>query len=159
MKTLNYEALYDAVDNGARFRFNFEKRTFHIEGFDLDNDTLFNKQLCGYFDKESWDMERVIQSIESCYYYYKHSVPSERSENRRKSYFRALPEKDLTDEDMMYGLRRETARFELELRVYAFIVLGLFVWDEQTMGKWFWQSSNDKDLVILRDWVEPKRED
>ena len=23
------------------------------------------------------------------------------------------------------------------------------------MGRWFWQSKQDKDLVILRQWVEP----
>ena len=23
------------------------------------------------------------------------------------------------------------------------------------LGKWFWQSEKDKDLVILREWVEP----
>ena len=27
--------------------------------------------------------------------------------------------------------------------------------DPETMGKWFWQSEKDKDLVILRKWVEP----
>jgi hypothetical protein len=34
--------------------------------------------------------------------------------------------------------------------------MGLFKWDEETMGKWFWQSKKDKDLVILRQWIEGK---
>ena len=34
-------------------------------------------------------------------------------------------------------------------------IIGGFTWNPETMGKWFWQSEKDKDLVILRKWVEP----
>ena len=150
--------MYDSVRNGARFRFDFENRRFFIEGVKSDNDTLFKKLLCGLFDKEYWPMDKVIWNIEMLYRAYKHSVPSERSDRHGKKYFKAIRLEDMTDEDMLYGEPREPARFQLELYVYAFIVLGLFVWDEESMGKWFWQSEKDKDLVILRSWVEPKKE-
>ena len=43
----------------------------------------------------------------------------------------------------------------LRRKVYTpLIVNGLFVWDEDEMGKWFWQSDIDPDLVILRSWIE-----
>ena len=31
-----------------------------------------------------------------------------------------------------------------------------FVWDEEIMGKWFYQRPSDPDLIILRSWVEGK---
>jgi hypothetical protein len=34
------------------------------------------------------------------------------------------------------------------------IVDGCFVWNADEMGKWFWESKSDPDLVILRKWVE-----
>lgn len=101
-------------------------------------------------------MNQMFIEIEWLYRNYKHSVPSERSESKRKRYFNALKEKDLSDSDMLYGEPREVARFKLEAYVLFCIALGIFVWDEEMMGKWFWQSECDKDLVILREWVEPE---
>ena len=69
-----------------------------------------------------------------------------------------MRENDLSDTDMLYGELREVARFKLEAYVLFCIVLGVFVWDEERMGKWFWQSEEDKDLVILRQWVEPEHD-
>jgi hypothetical protein len=57
---------------------------------------------------------------------------------------------------MLYGVDREVAQFKLETYLLAWILSGLFVWDEESMGKWFWQSQNDKDLVILRNWIDGK---
>ena len=69
-----------------------------------------------------------------------------------------MRENDLSDTDMLYGELREVARFKLEAYVLFCIALGVFVWDEERMGKWFWQSKEDKDLVILRQWVEPEHD-
>lgn len=87
---------------------------------------------------------------------YKHSVPSERSESHRRYYFKALPEKELSDEDMMYGERREVARCKLELYVLMQLLRGNLWWNN-SWGTWFWCSKNDKDLIILRDWIEPNK--
>nr|WP_295440300.1 hypothetical protein [uncultured Prevotella sp.] len=100
--------------------------------------------------------EDVLETIEFLYEYYKRSVPSERSESHRRYYFKALPEKDLTDEDMMYGDNREVERFKLEFFVLGSIISGKLIWKEE-WGSWFWQSPSDKDLIILRDWIEPNK--
>lgn len=98
----------------------------------------------------------VLFAIEQRYKAYKHSVPSERSESHRRYYFKALPEKELSDEDMMYGERREVARCKLELYVLMQLLRGNLAW-ENRWGTWFWRSENDRDLIILRDWVEPNK--
>lgn len=92
--------------------------------------------------------------VEELYRRYKHSIPSERSQSKSRRYFMALPESDLEDGDMLYGQHRDTAQFELEFYILCRIIGG-FTWNPETMGKWFWQSEKDKDLVILRKWVEP----
>ena len=55
---------------------------------------------------------------------------------------------------MLYGERRDKAQIELELFILSQLLNG-FKWNAEKFGKWFWQSANDKDLIILRDWVEP----
>ena len=54
---------------------------------------------------------------------------------------------------MLYGQHRDTAQFELEFYILCRIIGG-FTWNPETMGKWFWQSEKDKDLVILRKRVD-----
>ena len=58
------------------------------------------------------------------------------------------------DEDMLYGKRRDPAQIELELYILCQVLLGM-EWNEALMGKWFWQSKEDKDLVILKQWIQP----
>jgi hypothetical protein len=55
---------------------------------------------------------------------------------------------------MAVGERREVARAKLEGFILCIIVDGFFVWNEEEMGKWFYQSTIDPDLVILRRWIE-----
>ena len=55
---------------------------------------------------------------------------------------------------MLYGERRDKAQIELELYILCQILNGL-EWHPETMGRWFWQSKTDKDLILLRQWVEP----
>ena len=57
---------------------------------------------------------------------------------------------------MMYGERRETTRCKLELYVLVQLLRGNLWWDN-SWGTWFWRSKNDKDLIILRDWIEPNK--
>ena len=67
----------------------------------------------------------------------------------------ALPERSLNDDDMLFGERRDKAQIELELYILCQVINGL-KWNPETLGRWFWQSKVDKDLVILRSWVEPQ---
>lgn len=148
MKNIFQES-FIMVAGGAKFKVDFIKRTLKIDGkLIIDN---------GKFEGESGLSEdltkNVLDSIENFYLQYKYSIPSDRSESKRFRYFKALPEHELEDNDMLYGLGRDAAQLQLELFVLLCIIENKLVWDEQTMGKWFWQSSIDKDLVILRDWV------
>lgn len=146
-----YEEIIKAVENGAKFTVNFQKRTCKVNGKVVVNDMQYE----GFLGKYPSTEDEIISKIEQLYQEYKHSVPSERSESHRRYYFKALPEKELSDEDMMYGEQREVARCRLELYVLFCIILSRLTWNP-SWGTWFWRSENDKDLIILKDWIEPK---
>ena len=38
------------------------------------------------------------------------------------------------------------------------ILNGSLKWDEFAKDKWFWQCPSAKELIILKEWVEPKKE-
>ena len=86
-----------------------------------------------------------IEMLETAYAVYKHSVPSEKTMNRTHRFY-ALPESELTDDDMLYGMPREEAEHALEMALADFAY-------PETAG-WFWQSENDPDLVVLRSWCK-----
>ena len=130
--------LEQKIENGAKFHISFEKRELHIDG----------KQV----DVSCAEQDFSFEKLENLYRRYRHSLPGER-DNSRRNYFIALPEEELSDDDMFYGERRQIARFRLEFYVLRAIVSGALVWNED-WGKWFWQSKNDKSLVLLRSWVE-----
>lgn len=144
---MKYSELTTKVERGASFSINFKKREIRI-----------NKKLIGLKSIE-WQTENEIHfngglnSLYPFYHAYKHSVPSERSERASKHYFKALSVKELSDKDFMYGMPRELARFHLEMALLYEIVFGNLKWDDQTMGSWFWQSPDDKDFIILKEWV------
>ena len=85
------------------------------------------------------------ETIEQLYDVYKHSVPSEKTMHR-VSRFKALTESELTDDDMLYGVPREDAERQLEKALKGFSMPGT--------GSWFWQSENDRDLVVLKSWTK-----
>ena len=147
-----YEEIIKEVKNGAKFTVNFQKRTCRVNGKVVVDGIQYEGSLGTYHPTE----EEMISNIEQLYQEYKHSVPSERSESHRHYYFRALPEKELSDEDMMYGERREVARCRLELYILFCIILSRLTWNP-SWGSWFWCSEKDKDLIILRDWIEPNK--
>ena len=137
----------DNVEDGSKFRVDLEKRSLYIDKKCLVKEGVYEGKLT---DTEFFS----IAVLENLYYRYKHSRPSERNDSKQRRYFKALKLNELTDDDMLYGDEREVAQFRLESYLLCWILSGLFVWDEESMGKWFWQSQNDKDLVILRSWVE-----
>ena len=87
-----------------------------------------------------------IEELEAAYAVYKHSIPSEKTINRTARFY-ALPESELSDEDMLYGTPREEAERELEKALAGFTM-------PEGSG-WFWQSPNDPDLVVLKSWLRP----
>ena len=150
-----YTEVLERVENGETFYIDFEKRIMKV-GRDkiIDNgeyDT--SKTLC---DGEVYSPQVLLHMIIGLYRNYKYSLPSERSDNKRRKYFKALSVDELTDEQMMFGMTRDKAQFALEAFVLCTILSRDFVWDEELMGKWFYQCPSDPDLIILRSWVDGK---
>ena len=142
--------LIEAAAAGRKWRVDFKSRSAKIDGEYLVKDGVYNV-ITGM---DPYPSSQFIRHLEYLYQVYKHSMPSERSESKRKRYFKALAEHELDDSDMMYGVCRDMAQAELEGFVLGAMLEGLS-WDE-SWGKWFWQSKNDPDLVLLREWFEPK---
>lgn len=145
-----YQTVLDSIINGARFRIDFKSRTLVVNRKRIINNGVYDGNL---MIEKAADIQSFLKEVERLYAWYKHSVPSERSVGKQHLYFKALPESELTDEDMLYGQGREVQQFRLEMYILCQLIYGL-AWDERQMGKWFWQSKKDKDLVILRDWLE-----
>lgn len=148
-----YEELIKRVEEGESFYINFKNRALKIGKKFLIADGVYDEERTLYACCEL-DMDDILQWTEMLYKRYKYSLPSERSDNKRRQYFKALSADKLTDEQMVTGERREVARAKLEGFILCMTVAGRFVWDEDKMGRWFWQSENDPDLVILKSWIE-----
>lgn len=145
-----YQESIQAVEDGINFKIDFRNRSLKINGNYVIQDGKYEGEL----GVSNCNNDEFLSNVEELYDSYKHSVPSERSESKLRHYFTALSEKDLSDEAMLYGERRDKAQIELELYILCQIINGI-EWNVEKMGKWFWQSKRDKDLVILRNWVEP----
>ena len=152
-----YEELIQRVSEGETFHVDFEKRTMKIGKQKIID--------CGKWDEsrnliddvdDIFDTLEVLCSIKYLYHKYKYSLPSERSDSKRQKYFKALPIDKLTDEELMSAEKREVAQAKLEGFILCMILEGKFVWLEDIMGRWFYQSKSDSDLVILRSWIENK---
>ena len=150
MKTI-MEELIERVCNGEKFHIDFEKRDLKVGKEYLIKDGDYDRDmhaLCVSVSSKS-----VLEDIEVLYRNYKYSMPSERSERKRRKYFKALPVEDLDMNDMVNGESREMAQCILEGYILCNILTGALQWQDE-WGKWFWQSKNDSDLVILRKWIE-----
>ena len=147
-----YAELMTRVDSGESFHIDFEKRSMKVGKQFLVKD--------GEYDKERTLSYKptmgVMQIIEELYQSYKYSLPSERNSGKRKRYFKALSAEEMTDRQLAIGCKRDGAQARLEGFILCMILNGCLQWDEDTMGKWFYQSKNDPDLVILRSWIENK---
>jgi hypothetical protein len=148
-----YEELIKRVEEGETFYINFKNKALKIGKKFLIADGVYDSERTLH-EMSQYTMLGVLSTVEALYENYKYSLPSERSDSKRRQYFKALSVDKLTDRQMIVGERREIARAKLEGFILCAIVSGHFVWAENLMGKWFWQSKNDPDLVILRNWIE-----
>ena len=151
-----YLELLERVKNGENFYVDFENRTMKVgKDFLIKNGEYDNSRaLFGVSIYLSLNV--VLHMIGELYAGYKYSLPSERSDNKRKKYFKALPVEELTDEQLIRADKREYRQAALEGFVLCMILTGQLYWDEEIMGKWFWESRSDSDLIILRNWIEKK---
>lgn len=146
--TLLENLLYAVEEQGARFIIDLKERTLKVNG----KAVVYKGKYDGPTGLSLPAPEEFIARVEELYQVYKHSIPSQRSESRRKRYFKALSESELADESMMFGPEREMVQAALEGYILCCLLEGL-TWHEQ-WGKWFWQSTSDPDLVLLREWFE-----
>lgn len=145
-----YDTAIKKVYNGSKFNVDFQHRSLKIDG----KYVIKNGEFEGELGIEK--LNNPLQEITQLFIRYRHSIPSERSDSKRRNYFIALPEHKLSDEDMLYGERREYAQIKLELFVLIMILNGSLVWNGFAKNKWFWQSPEAKELIILKEWIEPK---
>ena len=148
-----YEELIKRVSEGETFHIDFEKQTMKIGKQTIINNGEYDESrtLC---TTALLEMSDVLAYLEEFYDNYRYSLPSERSSNKRRKYFKALPIEEIPDELLMKAERRDVAQAKLEGFVLCATLEGQFIWDEEEMGKWFYQSDRSPDLVILRSWVE-----
>ena len=108
--------------------------------------TAMNKE-----DLSEFDIEDCIGEpwsvVEKLYELYKRSVPDK---EMKYTYFKALSKEELTDYDLVFGLERYVIKSILEGYVCLAIASGILKWEDET--KWFWQSKNDPDLIVLKKW-------
>lgn len=145
-----YDEAVKKVIEGAKFSVSFENKSLRINGKYIIKNGVYKGKL---IDRQ---YDRPLQQIEKLYDRYLHSIPSERSENKKRIYFRALPEHELSDDDMFYGTPREVAQIELELFVLCQILRNTLQWDDFANGQWFWQSPNLPSLILLKKWFTNK---
>ena len=149
----------ERVDNGETFSIDFENRTMRVGKDYLIKNGEYDtsRELFCRLYEEPYSIQVALHMIRELYRNYKYSLPSERSDSKRKKYFKALSVDELTDEQLMRARKRETTQAELEGFVLCSIIAGHLVWDEKIMGgSWFYQRPSDPDLVILRSWIEGK---
>ena len=140
------------VENGDRFHIDFEQRTMKIgQAKVIDNGEYDTTQVL--YEEKFENPRELLDRARELYIAYKFSLPSERSDKKRKKYFKALPIDELTDEQLVCGARREVAQYMLEAFILCAVINGDFVWDDEIYGKWFYQDKIEKDLVILKNWI------
>lgn len=138
---MDYFGIKEQVSLGVPFTINFEKRTLKL------GKKLIDLEISASIE----DTADVLENIVQLYDRYKHSIPGANEPSR--TYFKALRYDELSQDDQTFGEDRNIAQFDLEYYILESIINGSFKWVED-MGKWFWQCHDDKDLVILRSWVE-----
>ena len=142
----------EQVENGERFHIDFGQRTMKIGQVKvIDNGEYDTSQVL--YDEKINDSRTLLDKVRELYITYKFSLPSERSDKKRRKYFKALPIDELTDEQLIYGVRREVAQYILEAFILCTILNGDFMWDDEIHGKWFYQDKSEQDLVILKNWI------
>lgn len=88
--------------------------------------------------------------IERLYAQFKRSVPN-RHERLNRGNFKALSSDALSMRELMDNMPRVEARYRLEGFILLASASGLIPWRHPQ--HFFWQSANDLDCIIYRDWI------
>ena len=146
-----YKYTMDAAEEERKVRIEIIGRTLTV-----DNNIIIDKGIYrGELGLPVVATKVALEMIEDAYIKYKSSMPNEETNiTCRSSLFKALPSQKLSDEDLISSEYRSIAKIRLELTVLIMILNKSIDWDsEQLAGKWFWQSSKEKNLVLLKEWI------
>ena len=139
-----YDEIINSVSSGSVFNVDLKKKVLQL---DKNNMPLDNMSV------NISSSEDMLSTIHKLFERYKYSVPSERSEGKRRRYFKALKLSEIDYDDFMFGEGRDTAQIKLELYVLLSSIYYKHFWEEIFKEHFFYQSDKDKDLIILKDWV------
>ena len=139
-----YDEIINSVSSGSVFNVDLKKKVLQL---DKNNVPLDNMSV------NISSSEDMLSTIHKLFERYKYSVPSERSEGKRRRYFKALKLSEIDYDDFMFGEGRDTAQIKLELYVLLSSIYYKNFWEEIFKEYFFYQSDKDKDLIILKDWV------
>lgn len=139
-----YDEIINSVASGSVFNVDFKKKVLQLDKNNVPLDNI-NVNISS--------SEDMLSTIHKLFERYKYSVPSERSEGKRRRYFKALKLSEIEYDDFMFGEGRDTAQIKLELYVLLSSIYHKDFWEEIFKEQFFYQSDKDKDLIILKDWV------
>ena len=147
-----YEMLIKLAQNDySKIHIDLKNKTLKVgKQLLIENGNIVqNKVIVG---DEAYECDELVSEcldVDELYEQYKYSMPSERDDGNH--YFKALTASLLTDEQLIYGMPRLEARVRLEAYVMLGSLAGLIKWENN--DHWFWQSSKDKNFIILKQWM------
>ena len=139
-----YDEIINSVSSGSVFNVDLKKKVLQLDKNNIPLDNI-NVNISS--------SEDMLSTIHKLFERYKYSVPSERSEGKRRRYFKALKLSEIEYDDFMFGEGRDTAQIKLELYVLLSSIYYRNFWEEIFKEQFFYQSDKDRDLIILKDWV------
>ena len=139
-----YDEIINSVSSGSVFNVDLKKKVLQLDKNNVPLDNI-NVNISS--------SEDMLSTIHKLFERYKYSVPSERSEGKRRRYFKALKLSEIEYDDFMFGEGRDTAQIKLELYVLLSSIYHKDFWEEIFKEHFFYQSDKDRDLIILKDWV------
>ena len=144
-----YSELLNHAQEGGKYKIDLKNKSLKIgnknyikNGEVLIEDKLFDSDLLMKL-QDPWNKTSEL------YNQYKYSIPT--SHYKDNSYFKALKYEELSSEELAYGLYRNYAQAALEGFILLASIKGLLKW--QNDKHWFWQDENDKDFIILKEYV------
>lgn len=147
-----YDYAYHKVEAGADFKVDFSRRRVEVDGEVLIDDGKYDGEIGVPKHKE---FRSVLIDIESLYHNYKYSMPTERSEHKKHSYFYHATEEERTKRGgAWYAENRDFAQFCLEFVFLGYVLTGQLTWQPEWTG-YYWRPSKESTLRIQKEWIIP----
>ena len=142
-----FEQLMDGVQKGQSYYINFKTR-------DLKLNKKFLVKNGKYDGKYGFLPYKAREHIEELFNKYYFSVSCERSD-MKSTYFSALESDEMSMEETVCGESRFVAQAELEGYVLG-LILSNCPWSEIAYNEkdFVWQSKNNKNLIVWKEWFE-----